>query len=178
MNLTIKPGQTVALVGSSGSGKSTLVRLLERFFDPVSGQILIDSHDIRSLNVHWLRQQIGIVSQEPVLFNTSIRENISYGIPDKYEPLEQMENAELKQVKIQEMIQDALKKANAWDFVQKLPQGIDTLVGESGSLLSGGQKVYFTLALKLATYCYCSIYCCQSQNFTIRRSNISIGYGE
>jgi ABC-type multidrug transport system fused ATPase/permease subunit len=128
-NLDVKAGQSVALVGSSGSGKSTIVKLLERFYDPIEGDILFDGHDLKSLNVHWLRQSIGMVSQEPVLFNCSIRENILYGLPQKGK------NLSLDECNSQ--IERACKQANAWEFIEKLPKGLDTTVGESGSMLSG-----------------------------------------
>ena len=105
MNLDVYKGQTVALVGSSGCGKSTTVQLLQRFYDPDDGAILIDGTDIRLLNVQWLRQHIGVVSQEPVLFATSIAENIRFG----------RENV------TQQEIDDACKEANAYDFIQNLP---------------------------------------------------------
>jgi ATP-binding cassette, subfamily B (MDR/TAP), member 1 len=131
-------GKTVALVGMSGSGKSTLVKLVERFYDPVEGTATLDGRDLKSLNVTWLRQQIGIVSQEPTLFNCSIRQNIKYGLKD--------DGSNLTEEQINTMIEDACKQANAWDFIQKLPKGLDTNVGESGGMLSGGQKQRIAIA--------------------------------
>ncbi|XP_068702225.1 ATP-dependent translocase ABCB1-like [Montipora foliosa] len=133
LNLTVQSGHTVALVGESGCGKSTVVKLLQRFYDPSSGQVTVDGHDIRSLNLKWLRQHIGVVSQEPVLFDTTIAENIRYG----------------KDGVTQEQIENATKMANAHDFITKLPQGYDTLVGERGTQLSGGQKQRIAIARAL-----------------------------
>ena len=106
LSLTISSGQTVALVGSSGCGKSTCVQLLQRFYDPTQGALFIDGRDVRSLNVKWLRKNLGIVNQEPVLFNTSIIENIRYG---------------RRHVSFNEVVR-AAKDANAHDFIMKLPQ--------------------------------------------------------
>lgn len=131
-SLTIGAGKTVALVGMSGSGKSTAVKLVERFYDAVSGSVELDGRDLKTLNVSWLRQQIGIVSQEPTLFNCSLRQNIKYGLKD--------DGSSLSEDVINTMIEDACKQANAWEFIQKLPFGLDTNVGESGSMLSGGQR--------------------------------------
>ena len=105
-NLRIGMGQNVALVGSSGCGKSTTVQLLQRFYDPERGAVLIDGVNIKDLNVKWLRQHIGIVSQEPVLFATTIQENIRYG----------------KEGVTQAQIELAAKEANAHDFIKALPQ--------------------------------------------------------
>ncbi|KAJ3189969.1 Multidrug resistance protein 1 [Gaertneriomyces sp. JEL0708] len=137
-SLEVKSGQTVALVGASGSGKSTIVKLLERFYNPVSGSISLDGRDISSLNVAWLRQQIGIVSQEPILFDTTIRNNLLYGLidePGRYD----------KRV-LDDMVETACKIANAWTFIQALPDKLETNVGEAGSMLSGGQKQRIAIA--------------------------------
>eukprot|EP00980_Cylindrotheca_fusiformis_P004090 scaffold883_cov110-Cylindrotheca_fusiformis.AAC.1 len=123
-NLTIPAGKTVALVGPSGSGKSTSVQLIERFYDPTSGTISLDGNDLRDLNVEWLRSHIGLVSQEPKLFATTIRKNIAMAKPDATE----------------EEIIDAARRANAHDFIMTLQNGYDTQVGDSGAQLSGGQK--------------------------------------
>ncbi|RLM74707.1 putative multidrug resistance protein [Panicum miliaceum] len=133
LNLTIAEGATVGLVGGSGSGKSTVISLLQRFYSPDSGEILLDGHDIAALNAEWLRSQIGLVSQEPVLFATSIRENILFGD----------EAASLKQVVA------AAKMANAHDFITKLPHGYETNVGQLGTQLSGGQKQRIAIARAL-----------------------------
>ncbi|KAG8222223.1 hypothetical protein J437_LFUL001421 [Ladona fulva] len=139
-SVDIEPGKKVALVGSSGAGKSTVVGLLMRFYDPISGKINLDGVDIRSLNLHWLRSQIGLVSQEPVLFGTTIAENIRYG----------REDVTLKE------IQNAAELANAHGFISSLPlvctisiEGYDTLVGERGAQLSGGQKQRIAIARAL-----------------------------
>ncbi|KAI9482877.1 MAG: P-loop containing nucleoside triphosphate hydrolase protein [Benjaminiella poitrasii] len=131
--LTVRPGQTVAFVGASGSGKSTSVQLLQRFYDPIDGQILLDGVDIKDLNLAWLRQQLGIVSQEPVLFNMSIRQNLLLGVKDG-------------QAVTEEDIVRACTEANCHSFISKMPEGYDTLVGEQGGMLSGGQKQRIAIA--------------------------------
>ena len=139
VSLLVPAGKTTALVGASGSGKSTIVGLVERFYDPVGGQVLLDGHDISTLNLRWLRQQIALVQQEPILFSQTIRENIKNGlIGSKYEnePSERQE----------QLIIEAAKKANAHDFISSLPDGYDTSVGERGFLLSGGQKQRVAIA--------------------------------
>ncbi|XP_078519721.1 ATP-dependent translocase ABCB1 [Lissotriton helveticus] len=133
LNLKVHSGQTVALVGSSGCGKSTTVQLIQRFYDPEYGTITIDGEDIRSLNVRYLREIIGVVSQEPILFDTSIVENIRYGREDV----------------TMEEIERAVKEANAYDFIMKLPDKFDTLVGSRGTQLSGGQKQRIAIARAL-----------------------------
>ncbi|CAK8543888.1 unnamed protein product [Lathyrus sativus] len=129
-SLNVPAGKTIALVGSSGSGKSTVVSLIERFYDPTSGQVMLDGQDIKTLKLKWLRQQIGLVSQEPALFATTIRENILLGRPDA------------NQVEIEE----AARVANAHSFIVKLPEGYETQVGERGLQLSGGQKQRIAIA--------------------------------
>ncbi|XP_044500941.1 ABC transporter B family member 2-like [Mangifera indica] len=123
-NLDIPAGKIVALVGGSGSGKSTVISLIERFYEPLSGDILLDRHNIRDLDLKWLRQQIGLVNQEPALFATSIKENILYGKDD----------ATL------EDINRAAKLSEAITFIKNLPDRFETQVGERGIQLSGGQK--------------------------------------
>ncbi|KAL5182711.1 ABC transporter B family member 11 [Glycine soja] len=123
-SLSIPSGTTAALVGQSGSGKSTVVSLIERFYDPQSGAVLIDGINLREFQLKWIRQKIGLVSQEPVLFTCSIKENIAYG----------------KDGATDEEIRAAAELANAAKFIDKLPQGLDTMVGEHGTQLSGGQK--------------------------------------
>lgn len=136
-NLNVESGKTVALVGASGSGKSTIVKLFERFYDPVAGTVLLDGHDIKTLNVSWLRKQIGMVSQEPVLFDATIRQNILFGIPKfKEVPVEEQDKR----------IEEACRQANCWDFIQLLPLKLETSVGESGGMLSGGQKQRIAIA--------------------------------
>lgn len=132
-SVKIPAGKVSALVGSSGSGKSTIVGLVERFYDTDSGSVLLDHINVRDLNLKWLRTQIGLVSQEPTLFATTISQNIEHGLINSvYENLEPE--------KKQELIVEAAKKANAHDFVSQLPNGYETMVGERGFLLSGGQK--------------------------------------
>nr|AAR00316.1 PGP1 [Zea mays] len=131
-SLSVPAGKTIALVGSSGSGKSTVVSLIERFYDPSAGQILLDGHDLRSLELRWLRRQIGLVSQEPALFATSIRENLLLGRDSQSATLAEME--------------EAARVANAHSFIIKLPDGYDTQVGERGLQLSGGQKQRIAIA--------------------------------
>ncbi|CAL9779206.1 unnamed protein product [Musa acuminata subsp. burmannicoides] len=129
-NLKVPAGKTVALVGGSGSGKSTVVALLERFYDPLGGEILLDGVDIRKLQLKWLRSRMGLVSQEPALFATSIKENILFG----------KEDATMDEVVA------AAKAANAHNFISQLPQGYDTQVGERGVQMSGGQKQRIAIA--------------------------------
>ncbi|XP_004954680.4 putative multidrug resistance protein [Setaria italica] len=129
-NLRVPAGRTVALVGSSGSGKSTVIALLERFYDPSAGEVTLDGVDIRQLRLKWLRTQMGLVSQEPALFATSIRENILFGKKDATE----------------EEVVAAAKAANAHNFILQLPQGYDTQVGERGVQMSGGQKQRIAIA--------------------------------
>lgn len=139
VNLKVPAGKTTALVGASGSGKSTIVGLVERFYDPVGGEVCLDGHEVSKLNLRWLRQQISLVSQEPTLFGTTIFGNIKHGlIGTKHE------NADIEQQK--ELILAAAKMANAHDFVMGLPEGYDTNVGERGFLLSGGQKQRIAIA--------------------------------
>nr|XP_020843143.1 phosphatidylcholine translocator ABCB4 isoform X2 [Phascolarctos cinereus] len=133
LNLKVNSGQTVALVGNSGCGKSTTVQLIQRLYDPLEGTIHIDGQDIRTLNVRYLREIIGVVSQEPVLFATTIAENVRYG----------REDATMDEVK------KAVKDANAYEFIMKLPEKFDTLVGERGAQLSGGQKQRIAIARAL-----------------------------
>ncbi|CAH2048678.1 unnamed protein product, partial [Iphiclides podalirius] len=133
VSLTVKKGQSVALVGHSGSGKSTVIQLISRYYDVLSGSVSVGGHDVRNLSVRWLRQQIGLVGQEPVLFNTTVRENIRYGRPAATDA----------------DIETAAGQANAHTFISKLPSGYDTLVGERGASLSGGQKQRLAIARAL-----------------------------
>ncbi|GJN02561.1 hypothetical protein PR202_ga19923 [Eleusine coracana subsp. coracana] len=133
VGLTIPEGATVGLVGGSGSGKSTVISLLQRFYRPDKGEILLDGRDVGGVDVECLRGQMGLVSQEPVLFGTSIRENILFG----------NEAASLKQVVV------AAKMANAHEFITKLPNGYETNVGQLGTQLSGGQKQRIAMARAL-----------------------------
>ncbi|KDN70853.1 putative ABC transporter [Colletotrichum sublineola] len=139
VSLTIPAGKTTALVGASGSGKSTIVGLVERFYDPVRGSVYLDGHDISTLNLRWLRQQMALVSQEPTLFATTIYQNIAYGlIGTQHEKAGEEEQKRL--------IENAAKMANAHDFISGLPEGYMTHVGERGFLLSGGQKQRIAIA--------------------------------
>ncbi|KAL5212613.1 hypothetical protein ABZP36_023460 [Zizania latifolia] len=129
-NLRVPAGRTVALVGGSGSGKSTVIALLERFYDPSAGEVTLDGVDIRLLRLKWLRAQMGLVSQEPALFATSIKENILFGKEDA----------------TAEEVVAAAKAANAHNFISQLPQGYETQVGERGVQMSGGQKQRIAIA--------------------------------
>ncbi|TKY50321.1 ABC transporter B family member 15 [Spatholobus suberectus] len=128
--LKIPAGKTVALVGGSGSGKSTVISLLQRFYDPIKGEIRLDGVAILKLQLKWLRSQMGLVSQEPALFATSIKENILFGKEDATE----------------EEVVEAAKASNAHNFISQLPQGYDTQVGERGVQMSGGQKQRIAIA--------------------------------
>ncbi|ORX90713.1 P-loop containing nucleoside triphosphate hydrolase protein [Basidiobolus meristosporus CBS 931.73] len=139
ISLTVEPGKTVALVGMSGSGKSTIIQLLERFYDPIEGEISLDGTPIKSLNVHWLRRQIGLVSQEPTLFKCTIAENVAHGLIGT-------PHEKASKEKQMELIEQACKMANAHDFIMTLPEKYDTHVGERGFLLSGGQKQRIAIA--------------------------------
>ncbi|XP_076895976.1 ABC transporter B family member 21-like [Bidens hawaiensis] len=129
-SLCISSGTTVALVGESGSGKSTVISLIERFYDPQQGEILIDNINLKEFQLKWIREKIGLVSQEPVLFTSSIKDNILYGKDD----------ASMDEIRV------AVELANAAKFIDKLPQGLDTMVGEHGTQLSGGQKQRIAIA--------------------------------
>ncbi|KAG2320296.1 hypothetical protein Bca52824_013509 [Brassica carinata] len=129
-SLFIPSGATAALVGESGSGKSTVISLIERFYDPKAGQVVIDGVNLKEFQLKWIRSKIGLVSQEPVLFSSSIMENIAYG----------KEKATIQEIKA------ATELANAAKFIDKLPQGLDTMVGEHGTQLSGGQKQRIAIA--------------------------------
>lgn len=139
VSLVIPAGKKTALVGASGSGKSTIVGLVERFYDPVQGQVFLDGHDVSTLNLRWLRTQISLVAQEPVLFGTTIIGNILHGlIGTKHEH----ESEEVRR----ELAIKAAQMANAHDFITGLPEGYETNVGERGFLLSGGQKQRIAIA--------------------------------
>nr|WP_255512225.1 ABC transporter ATP-binding protein [Planktothrix sp. FACHB-1355] len=129
-NLEIKPGTTVALVGSSGAGKSTVAKLAARFYDPTKGRILLDEYDLRDLTVESLREQIGIVSQETFLLYGTVRDNIAYGKLDATE----------------EEIVEAAKAANAHQFIMSFPEGYNSIIGERGVRLSGGQRQRLAIA--------------------------------
>ncbi len=133
INLEVRRGEVVAIVGSSGSGKSTLVHLIPRFFDPSEGRLLIDGNDLRDVTLASLRQQVGIVTQETVLFNDTVRNNIAYGQP----------NVALKEVEA------AARAALAHDFIRALPAGYDEVIGERGVRLSGGERQRIAIARAL-----------------------------
>ncbi|XP_059503332.1 bile salt export pump isoform X3 [Stegostoma tigrinum] len=133
LSMVIKASETTAFVGPSGSGKSTAVQLIQRFYDPKQGMVTLDGHDIRSLNIQWLRSLIGIVEQEPALFATTIEENIRYGCD----------------CLTKDQIIKAAKEANAYNFIMELPQKFDTLVGKGGGQMSGGQKQRIAIARAL-----------------------------
>lgn len=130
VNFTVKPGETVALVGMSGGGKSTIVSLIPRFYDVTAGSIRIDGHDLRDIRLKSLRDQIGLVLQDSILFSDSVKSNILMGSPDATD----------------EEVIAAAKAANAHDFIESLPDGYDTTVGERGVKLSGGQKQRIAIA--------------------------------
>jgi ATP-binding cassette subfamily B protein len=133
VSFRVPPGKKVALVGASGAGKSTLVKLLFRFYDPATGSVRIDGQDLRSVTQESLREAIGIVPQDTVLFNDSLRENIRYGRPGASD----------------DEVQAALSRAHLADFVAELPEGLDTTVGERGLKLSGGEKQRVAIARAL-----------------------------
>lgn len=133
MNLSVQNGETLAIVGPSGGGKSTIIQMIERFYDPQSGSVEYEGTNVKDLNVQWLRDQLGLVSQEPTLFNTTIGENIRFGLPSAS----------------QADIEDAAKKANAHDFIMSFPKGYDTEVGENATQVSGGQKQRIAIARAL-----------------------------
>ncbi|XP_029348794.1 bile salt export pump [Echeneis naucrates] len=133
LSMQIKAGEMTAFVGPSGSGRSTTIQLIQRFYDPTGGKVTLDGHDIRTLNIQWLRSLIGIVEQEPMLFATTIGENIRFGRPG---------------VSMEDIIQ-AAKEANAYNFIMELPQRFDTMVGEGGGQMSGGQKQRIAIARAL-----------------------------
>ncbi|KAJ7115594.1 P-loop containing nucleoside triphosphate hydrolase protein [Mycena crocata] len=139
LSLRFPAGKTAALVGASGSGKSTIIALVERFYDPTAGAVMLDGVNVKDLNLKWLRSQIGLVSQEPTLFATTIRGNVAHGLVNtRYEHASEDEKFAL--------IKDACVKANADGFISNLPNGYDTMVGERGFLLSGGQKQRVAIA--------------------------------
>ena len=133
VSVDVHPGETIALVGPTGAGKTTLVSLVARFFDPWEGRLLMDGHDLRDVQLTSLRQHIAIVLQEPFLFPMTVAENIAYGRP----------NATMAN------IEDAARAANAHEFIERLPQGYQTVIGERGGTLSGGQRQRISIARAL-----------------------------
>ncbi|MDH5234614.1 MAG: ABC transporter ATP-binding protein/permease, partial [Gemmatimonadota bacterium] len=136
VSFSARRGEVVALVGASGAGKSTLVDLIPRFIEPTRGRVLVDGVDAREIKLPSLRALTGIVSQDTVLFNDSVRANIAYGAVDRYTPAQ---------------IEAAARAANAHDFISQLPQGYDTMLGERGTRLSGGQRQRLAIARALLT---------------------------
>ena len=132
IDLTIQPGERVALVGRTGAGKSTLASLVLRFFDPQSGRVTLDGHDLREVTVRSLRSQLTLMLQEPILFHTTVTENISFGAPVPFEK-----------------VREAARRAEAEDFILRLPHGYATVIGEDGVTLSGGQRQRLALARAL-----------------------------
>ncbi len=130
INLKIKAGETLGIVGGSGVGKTTLINLLLRFYDPTKGAILIDGEDIKNFKIRSLREKIGLVTQEPILFNDTIRNNIAYGKPEATE----------------NEIKEAAKIANIHTFIETLEKGYETIIGERGAKLSGGEKQRIAIA--------------------------------
>lgn len=135
LNLSVKPGQYIALVGASGCGKSTTIALLERFYDPLVGGIYVDGKEISSLNLNDYRSFVALVSQEPTLYQGTIRENVLLGADH-----EDVTDSE---------IEFACREANIYDFIMSLPDGFSTVVGSKGSMLSGGQKQRIAIARAL-----------------------------
>ncbi len=134
VSFTAGKGEIVALVGPSGAGKSTLVDLIPRFYDPDTGAVLLDGHDVRAFSLVSLRRQMGIVSQETVIFNDTVRANIAYGVAERYDAA---------------AVEAAARAANAHDFIARLPQGYDTMLGERGTRLSGGERQRLAIARAL-----------------------------
>jgi subfamily B ATP-binding cassette protein MsbA len=133
ISLSVKTGEVIALVGMSGAGKTSLVNLLPRFYDVEAGEILIDGHDIRKVTMKSLRNQIGLVTQQTILFNDTVRNNIAYGSLER---------------SVQEIV-EAARAANAHDFIARLPEGYDTIIGEQGVKLSGGERQRISIARAL-----------------------------
>ena len=138
LDLSIPAGKTTALVGPSGCGKSTLIGLLEKWYQPASGQILVDGHDITEYNTKWLRSNFRLVQQEPILFQGTIFQNVARGLVGEQRDLS--EEAQMK------LIREACMASNAHDFIERLPEGYQTQVGESASMLSGGQRQRVAIA--------------------------------
>ena len=135
LQLSIKSGESIALVGESGCGKSTVIQLIQRLYDLESGDLSIEKNNIKALNLPWVRSKLGLVSQEPVLFDRTIADNIKYGDNER-------------DVSMEEVL-EAARKANIHSFVSNLPSGYDTKVGAKGTQLSGGQKQRVAIARAL-----------------------------
>ncbi len=130
IDLVVQPGEVVALVGGNGAGKSTLVDLIPRFYDPQEGRVLVDGRDVREVSLASLRRSLGIVTQEVILFNDTVRANIAYGLSDVPDAA----------------VEAAARAANAHEFIERLPQGYDTVIGDRGTKLSGGQRQRLSIA--------------------------------
>jgi subfamily B ATP-binding cassette protein HlyB/CyaB len=152
ISFTAAPGEVIGLVGVSGSGKTTLIRLLQRLYTPEKGRILIDGVDLSLIDTSWLRRQIGVVGQDTLLFNRSVRENIALG------------NVAMSM----ETVMTAARQAGAHEFILELPEGYDTVIGERGGRLSGGQRARIAIARALAATRAC---CCSTRRR--RRSTTS-----
>lgn len=143
LSFTAKGGEVVALVGATGCGKSTIVNLLLRFYAPSKGEIRFDGRSVADYDVHWLRRQVGVVAQEPLLFGTSIRDNLLYGVP----PSKSMPSSPKSSHRVDDArLEEVCTLANAWEFIKQLPEGLTTEVGERGVQLSGGQKQRIAIA--------------------------------
>ncbi|KAG4443838.1 hypothetical protein IFR05_000674 [Cadophora sp. M221] len=143
-SVTFPAGKATALVGASGCGKSTVVSLVERFYDPIAGCVLLDGQDLTTLNLKWLRQQVSLVGQEPTLFDDTIFNNIKYGLLGSH-------NESNVTADVRGLVENAAKMANAHPFITSLPAGYDTMVGGGGFLLSGGQKQRIAIARALVS---------------------------
>jgi ATP-binding cassette subfamily B protein len=133
IDLEIEPGSTIALIGASGSGKTSLASLVPRFYDAGVGRVLIDGVDVRNVTRRSLRREVGVISQDPFLFSTTVRDNIAFGVPDVS----------------QELVEAAARAAQAHTFIEELPDGYDTVIGERGITLSGGQRQRLAIARAL-----------------------------
>jgi ATP-binding cassette subfamily B protein len=133
IDLDIPAGRTIALIGHTGSGKTTLAALVPRFYEAAEGRVLVDGVDVRDVTRRSLRREIGVISQDPFLFSATVRENIAFGLVDARD----------------ELVEQAARAAQAHEFVQELPQGYDTVIGERGITLSGGQRQRLAIARAL-----------------------------
>src|SRR6201999_3674495 len=133
IELTLAPGKTVALIGHTGSGKTTLASLIPRFYDVQQGRVTIDGADVRDVTIDSLRREIGVIAQDPFLFSATVRENLLFGRPDASD----------------EEIETAARQAQAHEFIERLPDGYDTMIGERGITLSGGQRQRLAIARAL-----------------------------
>jgi ATP-binding cassette subfamily B protein/subfamily B ATP-binding cassette protein MsbA len=133
VSLEVEPGQTVGIVGFTGAGKTTLVNLVPRFFDPWDGRVLVDGHNVRDVRLESLRRQVAVVLQEPFLFPLTVAENIAYGRPGASRP----------------EVEAAARAANVHAFIERLPHGYDTVIGQRGATLSGGEKQRLSIARAL-----------------------------